>query len=65
MESYTYYPETRPQVSTEYSMLCINRMVGSKECVVKPPLGVNMGTLMAETFKKMETAHTKDDESGN
>ena len=26
MESYTYDPETRPQVSTEYSMLCINRM---------------------------------------
>ena len=29
------------------------------------PLGVNMGMLMAETFKKMETAHMKDDEWGN
>ena len=36
-----------------------------KECGLNPPLGVNMGTLMAETFKKMETAHTKDDEWGN
>ena len=40
-------------------------LAGNKKCEVKPPLGVNMGTLMAETFKKMETAHTKDDEWGN
>ena len=37
----------------------------SKECVVKPPLGINMGMLMAETFTKMESGHTKGDGWGN
>ena len=41
------------------------RLADSKECEEQPPRSEKVGIVMAETFKKMETAHTKDDKWGN
>ena len=41
------------------------RLEDSKECEEQPPRGEKVGIAMAETYKRMETADTKDDEWGN
>ena len=40
-------------------------MEENKECEEQPPRVEKVGISIAETFKRMETAHTKEDEWGN